>query len=183
MNSARVILCLIQKQEAVFFAHLLGRHGAPMCLHVDSAASIERAAMAYPGSRLIAFSTDVIVPGSCIKRLQGNCLNFHLGPPERPGFRPAAFAARDRAHSYGVTFHQMIARVDAGPIHAVTRFDLSGSEPEEEISTRAYLSALDLAARLAPVLADPGGRFALTDEHWGAMRTTRRQYQAIFAAP
>lgn len=173
------VLCLMQPQEAVFFHNLLSRHGKATCTHVESVERLIELANEPRPCRLIAFSTDIIVPKVVIERLQGDCFNFHLGPPERPGFRPTTFAAFSHATSFGVTFHGMTEQVDAGPIYSVSRFALLGIETETEVAISTYKAALALAARLSSTLADPCAVFIPSGDRWSGERTTRRQYESI----
>jgi methionyl-tRNA formyltransferase len=173
------VLCLMQLQEAEFFQKLMSRHGEVACLHIESIEHLIEVTSEPHRCRLIAFSTDIIVPKAVLERLPGDCFNFHLGPPERPGFRPASFAAFEHATSFGVTFHGMTERVDAGPIYRVSRFDLLGTETESEVAIETYKTALALASELAPTLADPRAIFIPSGDKWGRSRTTRRQYETI----
>lgn len=173
------VLCLMQSQEAAFFQKLLSRHGTVACVHVESARRLVELTEEPRPRRLIAFSTDIIVPKVVIDRLPGNCFNFHLGPPERPGYRPATFAAFEHATFFGVTFHGMTEHVDAGPIYRVSRFALLGTETETEVAIGTYKAALALAAQLAPTLADPNAIFIQSGDRWSGKRTTRRQYESI----
>lgn len=173
------VLCLMQSQEAAFFQKLLSPHGRVACVHVESAGRlIELTEEPRPG-RLIAFSTDIIVPKVVIERLHGNCFNFHLGPPERPGYRPTSFAASEHATSFGVTFHGMTEHVDAGPIYRVSRFTLLGTETETDVAIVTYKAALTLASELAHSLADPGAAFIPSGDQWSGKPTTRRQYELV----
>src|SRR5688572_22055354 len=66
-----------------------------------------------PGTRLLSFCSAVIVPGDLLAALPGPAYNFHPGPPERPGRYPSVFALYEGAQAFGVTVHEMIARVDS----------------------------------------------------------------------
>ena len=173
------LLCM-QQAEAEFFRVLLGgsnpawmtRVGTLSDLH-DKLRRLDRPA------RLISFCSNIILPGAMIDRLGGQCFNFHPGPPERPGHRPAAFAAADRASSFGVTFHSMIEAVNAGPIHALRRFSVDGEADEEAISVAAHGNLLWLAAEVADGLGDPNHRFERLPIAWGRPVTTRRDYLTL----
>lgn len=173
------LLCM-QQAEAEFFRVLLGgsnpawmtRVGTLSDLH-DNLRGLDRPA------RLISFGSNIILPGAIIDRLGGQCFNFHPGPPERPGWRPAAFAAADRDRSFGVTFHSMIEEVDAGPIHALRRFSVEDPADEEAISVATYGNLLWLAAEVADGLGDPSHQFQRLPIGWGRSVTTRRDYVAL----
>jgi hypothetical protein len=58
-----------------------------------------------PGARLIAFTTDVIVPPDILDHLGYGAYNFHPGPPHFPGWAPALFAIHRRATEFGLATH------------------------------------------------------------------------------
>jgi methionyl-tRNA formyltransferase len=58
-------------------------------------------------ARLIAFTTDVIVPPDILDHLGFGAYNFHPGPPHFPGWAPALFAVHHHATEFGVTAHMM----------------------------------------------------------------------------
>lgn len=148
------------------------------CVQTINELDVAVAAIRGP-TRLIAFCTDLVVPGPLIGRLNGDCFNFHSGPPERPGYRPGAFALRERDDTFGVTFHRMIAQVDAGPIYAVRRFGIDYPCDEETLGARIYRALLALVDDLAPALAAPDTSFTASGERWTGRRTTRADYQRL----
>src|SRR3982074_2115067 len=75
-------------------------------------------------ARLIAFTTDVIVPRNVLDQLGYGAYNFHPGPPQYPGWAPAHFALYDQATEFGARLHVMVQHGDAGPIVDVVRFAL-----------------------------------------------------------
>ena len=173
------LLCM-QQAEAEFFRVLLGGFEPAWMSRVGNLLDLSEKVERLKGpARLISFCSNVILSGAMIDRLGGQCFNFHPGPPERPGYRPAAFAAADRASSFGVTFHSMIEEVDAGPIHALRRFSVDGAADEEAISVAAYGNLLWLAAEVADGLGDPDHRFDRLPIGWGRPLTTRRDYIAL----
>lgn len=170
-------LLLMQEQEAEFFAARL-RLGAPDAefLHVAGRQALEEAArIVSPASRLIAFCSPIVVPPFVLDSLAGGCFNFHPGPPERRGYRPAAFAALENAGDFGVTLHLMAEEVDSGPIVDVMRFAIEPGSDEEVISIAAYRHLLAMVDRHAAMLADVGNLPALSNERWTGARKTRRE--------
>src|SRR3569623_2163470 len=73
------------------------------------------AAATLARSRLIAFTTSVIVPPEVLAGLGHGAYNYHPGSPEYPGLSPAQFAIYDGARSFGATVHRMASEVAAGP--------------------------------------------------------------------
>jgi methionyl-tRNA formyltransferase len=170
----------MQPSEAEFFRTLLAGSTPETAVCVQTLEELQLAVDAVGGrARLISFCSDLIVPGVILDQLKGDCFNFHSGPPERPGYRPAGFAASEHATSYGVTFHRMIAQIDAGPIYATRRFDIPSPSSEEEIGTLAYRELLWLAAEVTAGLANLNHPFQPTGETWGAIRTSKIEYDRL----
>jgi len=90
------------------------------------------------GIRLISFCSPVIVPGAILSNLPGPAYNFHPGPPERPGRYPAVFAIYDNAELFGITVHEMAAKVDAGPIVAAEWFAVPKNCTLEELESATF---------------------------------------------
>jgi methionyl-tRNA formyltransferase len=173
------LLCM-QQAEAEFFRVLLGGFEPAWMSRVGNLRDLSEKLERLRGpARLISFCSDIILSGAIIDRLDGQCFNFHPGPPERPGYRPAAFAAADRDRSFGVTFHSMIEEVDDGPIYALRRFSLDDADDEEAISAAAHGHLLWLAAEVADGLGDPTHRFDRLPINWGRPVTSRRDYIAL----
>ena len=173
------LLCM-QQAEAEFFRVLLGGFEPAWMSRVGNLRDLSEKLERLRGpARLISFCSDIILSGAIIDRLDGQCFNFHPGPPERPGYRLAAFAAADRDRSFGVTFHSMIQVVDAGPIHALRRFSVDGAADEEAISVAAHGHLMWLAAEVADRLGDPDHRFQELPILWGRPKTTRRDYLTL----
>ena len=73
-------------------------------------------------SRLVAFSTPVIVPADLLKGLGYGAYNFHPGPPHYPGWAPAHFALYGGATTFGATANANTpASEAASPISMVAR--------------------------------------------------------------
>ena len=130
-------------------------------------------------TRLISFCSDLIIPGRAIEDLNFECFNFHSGPPERPGYRPTAFAIAQKTSDYGVTFHRMTAQVDAGPIYATRRFPLPSHPTQESVDVLVYQYLILLAKDLSSRLADYDAVFEPNGEVWSGAPTTRAEYERL----
>lgn len=174
----RFILCM-NGEEASFFAQLLGnRSGA--CHHATSKSDLRQLVDDLNGpTRLISFCSDLIIPADVIDALGGECFNFHSGPPDRPGYRPVSFAAAEGERDYGVTFHRLVAKIDAGTIYATRRFVLPADATEETISELAYAHLLELARVVAPMLVSATAEFRHNGETWQGAPTTRADYAEL----
>lgn len=134
-------------------------------------------------ARLIAFSSPIIVPPSVLAALGYGAYNFHPGPPEYPGWAPAHFALYEGATEFGATAHAMTARVDAGPIVAVSRFAILANMNVLALEGMAYAHLAQLYWRLAKRLATDSAPLPVGTLSWGAKKNSRRAYQAICNIP
>ncbi|MGE4065120.1 MAG: formyltransferase family protein [Rhodospirillaceae bacterium] len=114
-------------------------------------AQLPRADLA--ATRLLAFCSSVIVPADLLAALPGPSYNFHPGPPDRPGRYPSVFAVYEKAERYGVTVHEMTARVDAGPIVAAEWFAIPAAADVVALEKLALGCLVSVFRRLAPFLA------------------------------
>jgi methionyl-tRNA formyltransferase len=138
---------------------------------------------ARPGARLIAFCTSTIVPGDLLETFEGAAYNFHPGPPNYPGRHPASFAIYEGATQFGVTAHEMLRQVDAGPIVGVERFDMPPHPRLTEVEALSFSAAVRLFQRLAPLLVTSTARLPTLDERWTGWRSRQRDFDALCALP
>jgi methionyl-tRNA formyltransferase len=134
-------------------------------------------------ARLIAFTTDVIVPQIVLGRLGYGAYNFHPGPPQYPGWAPAHFALYDRAAVFGATLHAMVGRVDAGPIIDVASFAIPADIGVVGLAELAYAHLAQLFWRWARPLASSAEALAESGVRWSENRNSRRLYEAICDIP
>lgn len=147
--------------EAAFFWACLGAFPGRKFRRATTLGALRRHLVAARGPvRIISFCSPVIVPPDVIARYPGQCFNFHPGPPELPGFRPSRYAAARHVRTFGVTFHSMVAEVDAGPIHAVRRFAVPAGATRSELDVLTYATLVELARSLAEPLGNMPHRFA-----------------------
>ncbi len=134
-------------------------------------------------ARLIAFTTDVIVPGAVLDQLGHGAYNFHPGPPNYPGWAPAHFATYDRATDFGCTMHRMVERVDAGPIVAVEMFAIPSGMTVGGLEHLVYTKLIEMLLRMARTLATQASPLTESDIRWGNNRKTRADFAAICQIP
>ena len=177
------ILLLTGPAEAPILSEILRRSHATIGITaVTSAGELATVAAGdLSAARLVSFCSSVIVPESVLKRLSGPAYNFHPGPPNRPGRYPAVFALYEKADRFGVTIHEMIATVDAGPIVTAEWFDVP---PACDLLT---LEGLALT-RLAEIFRRLAGYFTHIERplprmpiHWQGRRTTKAECEALCA--
>lgn len=77
----------------------------------------------WTGGRLLSFVCPWYIPETVLAQVP-LALNWHPGPPEHPGFAPYSWALYLGDKQYGITVHEMTARIDAGRILEVERFPI-----------------------------------------------------------
>ena len=179
----KAILLLMNEVDAEFFAKLLkGVSPDVSVLHMKNITELDAFTQkADADMRLISFCTGDIVPADVIERLNGNCFNFHPGPPDRPGYMPAPFALRDNAENYGVTFHFMKPKVDTGAIIEAVRFDMPEEKTQEALELAAYKALLKLVIERIKQLVDVNFVFTPSGDEWSGNKTTRKDLDALLA--
>jgi methionyl-tRNA formyltransferase len=104
-------------------------------------------------ARLVAFATAVLVPPQVIDQLGYGAYNFHPGPPNYPGWAPSYFAIYHQVTEFGATAHQMVERVDAGPIVGLETFRVPMDTNAAGLEALAYGHLARLFWQLAKLLA------------------------------
>lgn len=187
-QKTRTLILLMKDMEAEFFEGFLARMAPSLTVHRAQDITtlhnvVDLVEAKSISARLIAFSTNIIVPAQILETLNGNCLNFHPGPPEYPGYRPTGFALYAGETRYGVTGHYMTARVDAGPIIGVDRYPLTENADIIETAKEAYQRLARLALSLLPAIIQINTPIQTIAETWGAKKTTRAEYEAMQRLP
>lgn len=180
MAISRIIL-LTGAGEAPILAAIL-RAYAPGLI-VDAATTADDlAAMSageLAGTRLVSFCSAVIVPGALLARLPGPAYNFHPGPPEYPGRFPSIWALYDGAARFGITVHEMLAKVDAGPIVAADWFDIPRDCGLTQLEELAFACLADRFRAMAPHLAVFDRPLIRMPYRWGRRKTTKADADAL----
>ncbi len=147
---------------------LLGKRGDPLPAWDDS----------LPCDLLLSFSSPWIIPARLLEQARIAALNFHPGPPEYPGIGCTNFAIYHEEERFGITCHQMHAKVDTGPIVAVRRFPLYASDSVKRLTDRCYhhMSALFVEV-IGALLA--GEALPTSEETWTRRPYTRKQLNAL----
>lgn len=179
------IILLSSTEEAAFLTRILRRYNAGLAIRsarsLKELRNIPVAALAR--SRLIAFTTSIIVPGDLLDRIGFGAYNFHPGPPTYPGLAPAHFACYDGTTQYGVTAHVMIERVDAGPIVAFDPFQISRGTSVKAVEALAYTRLLTLFRRLAKDLATRIDLIPALPVNWQGRKGTHRRLASLCEMP
>ncbi len=126
------------------------------------------------GSRLIAFTSPVIVPSGVLSQLGYGAYNFHPGPPSYPGLAPALFANYDGARIYGGTVHLMRPQVDSGPIVGVKYCDVAADATVLDLELVAFQSLAQLYCELANHMATNPDPLPDLPIQWSGEKSSRR---------
>ena len=128
---------------------------------------------------VFAFRSHVIIPAWLIERVDV-CLNFHPGPPERPGIGCVNFALYEGDEQYGSTCHYVVEEVDAGAIVSVKRFPIDETDTIASLLGRSYDYLLCQLYDVAPIVA-AGVRPEPCGERWTRKATRKRDLDALMA--
>lgn len=170
------IILLCGDVEAPHLTGLLKRHNAALDVDwVNSPGALTMAADDLTGTRLIAMLTDVVVPESILSRLDGPAYNFHPGPPEYPGSHAAGFAVYEDAATFGVTLHEMAARVDSGAIVEVRRFDMPSVKKFLNVEMIAFEKLMEMFRDHSPHLACEDALLPHSGDQWIGPTRTRAE--------
>ena len=176
------IILLCGDVEAPHLTGLLKRHGPDLAVDwVNSFGALTLAADDLTGTRLIAMLSDVIVPESILSRLQGPAYNFHPGPPEYPGSHAASFAVYDDADTFGVTLHEMAAKVDSGPIVEVRRYEMPAAKKFINVEMIAFEKLMEMFRDHAAHLAGDDAPLAPSGEVWTGTPRTKADAERLSA--
>lgn len=134
-------------------------------------------------SRLLAFTSGVIVPARILNALGHGAYNFHPGPPEYPGWAPAHFALYEGAPTFGATAHLMAERVDSGPIIGVETFPVPENIGVRELEQIAFVRLAHLFWTLSRAMATQIGPFAPLPIRWSGTKSTREMYISMCDIP
>jgi hypothetical protein len=126
MSAFDTIILLAGQREQPLLASILQNHNPLLTAHSVLTLSDVRALEPelLRRARLVAFTTDVIVPPDILDHLGFGAYNFHPGPPHFPGWAPALFAVHDHATEFGVTAH-MMGRLSGSSSFAFHRTSIS----------------------------------------------------------
>ena len=177
------IFLLTGAAEIPVLSRFLTRPGMEIAVQAVSTAddlAYAASARSTARTRLVAFSTNVMVPPEVLKICTNGAFNFHPGPPEVPGVHTGAFALYEGLDTFGVTAHLMTERPDAGPIFAVERFPVTPDINRETLEIETYTALARLFMTMAPQLANLDYIFTpLALERWSKRLRTFKQYDRL----
>jgi len=181
---ARLIILSQHEFAAPAMAPLRAAAPALELVLATTLAELEGAlAQGTQNSRLVSFGSGDIVPVETLARLPGPSYNFHPGPPNYPGIFPSVFALYDGVSHFGVTLHEMAARVDSGPIVATETFAVPPNCDRLALDTAAFAALSKLLQTCAPALAEVAKPLAHAAQTWSGVRRTRKHFDALCRLP
>lgn len=175
------IVLLTGDREAPHLAtHLRGFAPSVPVRHVATRAALDEAfAVPVAGRRLIAFTTNVIVPGRYLAACEHGGYNFHPGPPSYPGVYPESFAVWEKAARFGATAHRMLRQVDAGPIVVTEWFDVPPDCGRMHLATLAFEALVRIFGELAHALMNSDAFLPESGEAWTGATRLRSEFDAF----
>ena len=112
-----------------------------------------------PFEHLFAIAHLALVPEALLRLPKGSAINFHDGPlPDSAGLNTPAWALIEGRTEHGVTWHEMTAGVDEGPILAEVRFGVEPDETALSLNAKCFGHALESFGGLVDALAHGGVR-------------------------
>jgi methionyl-tRNA formyltransferase len=134
-------------------------------------------------SRLVAFTTGVIVPARILNALGHGAYNFHPGSPDYPGWAPAHFALYDGAASFGATAHVMETSVDCGAIVGVESFEIPAGIEVRGLEQMAFVRLAYLFWRMSHEIACEAAPLPVLPIEWSGIKSTKRMYAEMCDMP
>ena len=184
MDSGRTIILLASKALTPALKDFLqGFRERGPSLRVETPETLDalRAVVAQTRgrARVLSFLNGLIIPADILGALTLAPYNIHPGPPEYPGAHPESFAIWEGAGRYGVTAHEMAARVDEGRIVALSRFDAPPMADRKSLSELTMREAIKVFAVLAAHCAETDAPMPPMPERWSGVKRTRKDFRAL----
>ena len=93
---------------------------------------------------LFSVANLTVLPAALIARASRGAINFHDGPlPDRAGLNVPVWAILEGAQTHAITWHDMLAAVDAGAALKVRSFDIRGTDTAFSLNASCYEAGLD----------------------------------------
>jgi natural product biosynthesis luciferase-like monooxygenase protein len=93
---------------------------------------------------LFSVANLTVLPAALIERASRGAINFHDGPlPERAGLNVPVWAILEGAQTHAITWHEMLAAVDAGAALKVRNFDIRETDTAFSLNASCYEAGLD----------------------------------------
>jgi len=150
---------------------------------IDTLAELESALADPAPARVLSVGSSVIVPDRILKGLPFPAYNVHPGPPDYPGIFPSVFALYEGVATFGVTLHEMAARVDSGTIVSVEKFWVDPRWDRLHLDAHTFVVLMQVLERNASKLADIYTPLIASGDVWAERRRTRADFDALCRLP
>lgn len=179
MINSILLLASTRTETSRLAEHLLKAHGADLQSHYCSTwgKPLPEDLQHWRGDLIVSYCSRWIVPHWLLERAT-LAINFHPAPPNYPGIGGTNFALYHGDPLFGVTAHHMAAKVDAGAIIAVDRFEMLQTDTVGTLHDRTHVHLFALFSRLMPPILR-GARCPETDERWNNRCFTRADLDAL----
>ena len=181
MAGERTIIVLAGDRERPFLEEFLRERDGAIRIETAKTPSALRDVVARLGgkARIISFLNDLIVPADVLEALTIAPYNVHPGPPEYPGVHPESFAIWEDASQFGVTAHEITAKIDEGPIVALSRFDMPENADRAALSDMTLRQALKVFAVVAAHCVESDEPMPKMDERWSGEKRTKNAFATL----
>jgi len=180
-----IILLTGSRDQQMALSSLLREHNPALSFRgavtLDDLEAIERDVLGR--SRLLAFTTGVVVPVAILGDIGHGAYNFHPASPDYPGWAPAHFAFYDGAKHFGATAHVMEPRVDSGAIVGVETFDIPDGVDVRGLEQMTFVRLAHLFWRMSHQLACHAGPLPVLPIGWSGIKSTKRMYAEMCDMP
>lgn len=149
-------------------------------------------ACADPSSDLVAFAAErpfdylfsivngYILPNELLRLPRRAAINFHDGPlPKYAGFNTPVWALINREKSYGITWHEMGEKVDAGDIVKQRLFEIPPGETAFTLNAKCFEAGIE---SFAEMIAELSSGLSEPRQQDSSERTFFPRYNRPFAA-
>ena len=181
MQSQRTIMLMASERMTPILRDFLSARDASLRIETPRTIEALRAATARTGgrARLLSFLNGLIIPQDVLAALGPVPYNIHPGPPEYRGAHAESFALWEGAGRFGVTAHEIAARVDEGPIVALSRFNIPAGANRRVLSDITLSEAVKVFALVAAHCLASDASMAPMEESWSGAKRTRREFHAL----
>ena len=131
------------------------------CIVMEAGVSLTMPGLEF--DYLFSVANLEVLPVELIEKAQKLAINFHDALlPRYAGLNATSWALMAREKAHGVTWHEMLATVDAGRIVRQTSFDIADGDTALSLNARCYEAGLEAFVSIADDLRT--GDLALTPQ-------------------
>ena len=132
----------------------------------------------WEGDYIFSYLSPWIIPQRLLERAKNGGINWHPGPPEYPGIGCTNFAMYNNEDVFGITCHDMLAKVDTGQVIEVKRFPILENDTVYSITQKCYALILNSFFRMVEHISNHEP-LPTSDEKWTRTPYTRKELDAL----